>query len=88
MTYRVEFTEQVLKTLKKMDAPIAERIVRYMHEIENLDDPFSRGHGLVENKKGLWRYRVGEWRILCEIKEDVLTIYVMDIGHRSEIYRK
>jgi mRNA interferase RelE/StbE len=87
LSYRVEYSEKALKMLRKMATTDAERIVRYMHAIEALDDPFARGHGLVENKKGLWRYRVEDWRILCEIKEDVLIIHVVDIGKRREVYR-
>jgi mRNA interferase RelE/StbE len=57
-----------------------------MREVEALDTPFSRGHGLVENKKGLWRYRVDDWRILCEIKEAELIILVVKTGHRKDVY--
>jgi mRNA interferase RelE/StbE len=76
----------VLKNLKKMDKSDAKKILDYLREISELDNPFSRGHGLTENKKGLWRYRVKGWRILCEIKESALIIHVVTIGPRNTIY--
>ncbi|MDR0879000.1 MAG: type II toxin-antitoxin system RelE/ParE family toxin [Treponema sp.] len=88
MSYKAEYSQKARKVLKKLDHQIADKIVRYIHEIELLDDPFSRGHGLVENKKGIWRYRVEDWRILCEIKENILIIHVIDIGNRREIYKQ
>ena len=86
MKYSVKFTKKALKQLAKMDRPTAAKIIDYMEEIEQLDNPFSRGHGLVNNLKGMWRYRVGDWRILCEVKESLFLIHVMYIGHRDSIY--
>jgi len=57
-----------------------------MREIERLDDPLSRRYGLTENKKGLWRYRVGDWRVLCEIWESELIIHVVTLGNRKDVY--
>jgi mRNA interferase RelE/StbE len=57
-----------------------------MREIERLDDPLSRRYGLTENKKGLWRYRMGDWRVLCEIRESELIIHVVTLGNRKDVY--
>ena len=85
---KVEFSETALKTLKKLDGSIQKQIVKYAHELEGLTDPKARGKGLTSNLAGLWRYRVGDWRMICEIKDDKLTILVLRIGHRSDVYEK
>lgn len=83
---KVIFSETALKTLKKVDRSIRKQIVKYVHELEELENPRSRGKGLSSNLAGLWRYRVGDWRLICEIKDDKLIISVLRIGHRSEVY--
>ena len=88
MKYSVQFTKRAIKQLQKMDKPTAVKIIDYMEEIEQLENPFSRGHGVVNNFKGMWRYRVADWRVLCEVKESVLLIHVMHVGHRSSIYKE
>ena len=85
---KVEFTETAVKTLKKLDGSIQKQILKYAHELEGLKDPRTRGKGLSSNLAGLWRYRVGDWRLICEIKDDKLIISVLRIGHRSEVYDK
>ena len=57
-----------------------------MDEVSKLDDPRVRGKALVGNYIGLWRYRVGDYRILCDIKNDELCILVVDVGHRRDVY--
>lgn len=83
---RVAYTEAVKKQLSKLAKPIKKRIFDYMDEVEQLENPRSRGKCLVGNLSGLWRYRVGAYRILCDIKDDVLIILVVDIGHRKDVY--
>lgn len=85
---RVEYTEAVKKQISKLDNSIKKRIFDYMDEVEKLDNPRLRGKRLVGNLLGLWRYRVGAYRILCDIEDDVLVILVVDIGHRKEVYDK
>ena len=51
------------------------------------EDPRAHGKGLTANRSGEWRYRVGNYRILCNIKDDVLVIEVFSVGHRSSVYR-
>jgi mRNA interferase RelE/StbE len=83
---KVIFSETALKTLKKVDGSVRRQIVKYVHELEELEDPRSRGKGLSSNLAGLWRYRVGDWRLICEIIDDKLIITLLRIGHRSEVY--
>ena len=58
-----------------------------MDEVELLENPRFRGKALVENMKGLWRYRVGDYRIICEILEEEVVISVIKIGHRRAAYK-
>lgn len=83
----IVFTEEAKKDLKKLNPAIAKAIINVLRDIENLDDPRSRGKALVGNKKGFWRYRVQDYRIICRIKDDVMIIEVIKIGHRRNIYK-
>lgn len=87
MAWKIEFLENVEKTLKNLPKTVQKRIITVLTDISTLEDPRERGKGLTGNLKGLWRYRVGDYRIICRIKNNVLTVYVIDIGHRSEIYK-
>ena len=83
---KVILTETFKKQLRKLDAAISKRVLDYLEQIENLDNPRSRGKRLTANLSGLWRYRVGDYRILCCIKDDELIVTVLEIGHRSSVY--
>ena len=84
---RVEYTETARKQLKNLDkTPMQTRILDYMDEIALLENPRSRGKALVENLRGLWCYRVGDYRVICEIQEARIIIAGLKIGHRENIY--
>lgn len=83
---RVEYLENARKQLSKLDNSVKKRILDYMDEVAMLENPRVRGKMLVGNLIGLWRYRVGAYRILCKIVDDSLVICVVDIGHRKEVY--
>lgn len=89
MAWRIEFEAGALKDLKKLDRPIAQRIVSFLRDrVAPLDDPRSMGAALLGSKLGeFWRYRVGDYRIICEIRDKELVILAVSIGHRREIYR-
>ena len=70
MAWRIEIDKDVQRSMKKLDKQIAKRIVAKLHEISQLEDPRSMGKGLTENKSGLWRYRVGDYRIVADIEDD------------------
>ena len=84
---KVILTETSKKQLKKLDAAISKRVLDYLEQVELLDNPRSRGKALSSNLAGLWRYRVGDYRILCRIRDDKLIITVIEIAHRSTVYR-
>jgi len=69
---KVILTDKAKKQLKKLDSPISNRILDYLEQVELLEDPRSRGKTLTSNLSGLWRYRAGDYRILCRICDDKL----------------
>ena len=85
--YRVEFTEKALKALKKLDRYTALLITAWIRKnLEGCTNPRQHGKGLVGDKSGQWRYRVGDYRLLAEIQDDRLIILILNVGHRREIY--
>ena len=90
MAWSVEYSEDAADTLGKMSkrnkATVA-KILDYMDGIAALEDPMSKGKALTGNLSGLWRYRVGDYRIICDIENGRLVVTVVDVGHRSEIYK-
>ncbi|MCD7894075.1 MAG: type II toxin-antitoxin system RelE/ParE family toxin [Erysipelotrichaceae bacterium] len=88
MKYEVEFSKTALKQLKKMDKYTRTMIVNWVEKnLQNCENPYFSEKSLKGNLKGQWRYRVGDYRILCEIKDDKLIILVINVGHRREVYK-
>ena len=88
MVWRIEIAKDVQRSMKKLDKVVAQRITAKLREISQLDDPRSTGKALVGNMAGLWRYRLGDYRIVCDIEEDVLVILIVDVAHRREVYKR
>ena len=87
MTYKVVFTEKAKKELKKLDKQISALIIGWLEKnIEGCTNPRNFGKGLVGNKSGQWRYRIGDYRAICEIQDDKVIVLVLEIGHRKNIY--
>jgi len=90
MAYRVEFSEDADKQLKKLDKEPRERLVRFMLDrVGKLEDPRSVGEALKGATLGeLWKYRVGDWRLVSLIEDEKVVVLVLKIGHRREVYKK
>jgi mRNA interferase RelE/StbE len=87
MLWKVEFLESAKRELKKLDKRWQLAILDYLEdEISVLENPRSRGKALVGDKQGLWRYRVADYRIVCEIHDTELVIVAVTIGHRKNVY--
>ncbi|EOH56039.1 plasmid stabilization system protein [Enterococcus faecium EnGen0263] len=87
MTYRLEFTPEIQKQLRKMDKHQAMLIVRWLYQhIDGIDDPRKFGKGLTTNRSGQWRYRIGKYRVLLEIEDKQLVVIAIQVGHRRNIY--
>lgn len=89
MAWRIDLTASAAKQLAKLDKAEARRITAFLRQrLASLDDPRSAGKALVGPKPGAyWRYRVGDYRLICEIQDTVLVILVIELGHRGQIYR-
>ncbi len=89
MTWIIKYTDTAVKQLKKIDRPVAARLLDYMDQrVATADDPRALGKNLSGPKTGeYWRYRVGDIRIICKIQDDQVCILVIEIGSRREVYR-
>ena len=88
MAWKVSFTKNALKQLSKLDREIARLIVGFLEEkIAGSSDARRYGHALAGDLKGRWRYRIGDYRVLCELRDSELLVIVISVGHRKEIYR-
>lgn len=86
--YKVEFSIESANYIRKMDNSARTTLLKWINKnLVNCEDPRVHGKSLTGNKKGIWRYRVGNYRVLCDIQDEVLTILVLEIGHRSKIYK-
>jgi mRNA interferase RelE/StbE len=85
--YRVVLDARVEKVLDKMDGSVRLLILSYIKKrLVGCSDPRSLGRGLTGEHAGQWRYRVGDYRILAEIRDTDIVIYVFKIGHRRDVY--
>jgi len=88
LTWTVEISETAKKQLKKIDKVAAKRIVHYLRErIKAQDDPKRFGKMLKGNLRDYWRYRVGSYRIICQIKDEKLVVLVLEVGDRKSVYK-
>ena len=87
MVWTINYSDRALNSLRKMDKQNARRIVDFMDlRIAVAADPRQSGKPLKGELGEFWRYRVGDYRILCEIRDDELVILAATIGHRREVY--
>ena len=89
MAWQVELTPMAEKQLDKLDPQIARRLLSFLHgRLAQMDDPRTLGQALQGSELGeFWKYRVGDYRIISSIEDCKLTIYVIRIGNRREVYR-
>ncbi len=89
MAWKIEFSEGAKKSFAKLDKPIAARILRFLKErVAVADDPCRLGEALSGSELGsFWKYRVGSWRIICSIDDYTITVFVLRIGNRREVYK-
>lgn len=88
MAWTIEFAESVRKSVEKLDPQTRARIRSFLDQrIAQLDDLRSQGKALTGPLSGLWRYRIGDYRIVCDIQDRKLVILVVMIDHRRDVYR-
>ena len=88
MAWKVELSAEADRQLSKLDAPQAQRILKFLYErVARLDDPRSIGQALHGSRLGeFWKYRVGDYRLICKLEDNRLIVLVLRLGHRREIY--
>ena len=85
----MEFTELAKKELTKLDRHISLMITSWIRKnLEDCENPRQYGRALVANHRGKWRYRIGDYRVLAEIQDEKITILIVTVGHRREVYEK
>jgi len=86
LAWKIEYDRRVLKELKSLDKTAQKQILKFFDDLP--PDPTEKGKPLKANFSGLWRYRIGEYRAVCRIENDTLTVLVLRIAHRKEVYKK
>lgn len=87
MKYKVILSEKARKALKKLDKQTSSLIIGWIEKnLEGCENPKIHGKGLASNRSGQWRYRIGDYRLICEIQDKKIIIYVLEVGHRKKIY--
>lgn len=87
--WRLVFSKRAEKQLSKMDAGMRRIIVAWLlKNVDGCDDPRAHGKGLTGNLSGAWRYRIGDYRVLCDIRDDELAVLALETGHRREMYKQ
>jgi mRNA interferase RelE/StbE len=88
MAYEIQWSENAAREYACLDNSVKIQIDKFLEKLKTRDDPATLGKPLTANLGGLWRYRVGDYRIVAEIKSSVLTILILSIKHRSIVYRE
>lgn len=89
MAWTVEISAFAQKQLGKVDKPVAKRILDWLDDrVEGCKNPRHFGEPLSGEMAGLWRYRIGDFRVICEIRDQRVVVLALSIGHQREIYRK
>lgn len=88
MAWTLRISETARRQLKKLDPSTAQGLLRYLNRLLlQTEDPRQMGKALTANLSGLWRYRVGDYRVICQIEDERLVVLVVGLSHRSDVYR-
>ncbi|MES2282546.1 MAG: type II toxin-antitoxin system RelE/ParE family toxin [Pseudomonadota bacterium] len=89
MAWAVEFDPDAVKDLKKLDKQVQARIVEFLrNRLARLDNPRELGEALSGSKLGnYWKYRIGDWRVICDLQDQRIVVRVLRVGNRREVYR-
>ena len=86
--WRIEITRTAEKQITKLDRQAQEYILRFLrNRVKIAENPRQWGKPLHGEKGGLWRYRVGDYRLICDIQDERITVLVLRVGHRKDVYR-
>ena len=89
MAWRIEFDPDAAKELRKLDRPVQQRLLGFLRlRVAPLEDPRAIGEALAGERLGaFWKYRVGDWRLICDIQDERIVVRVLRVGHRRGAYR-
>ena len=88
MAWTIEISRTAERQITKLHRTAQQAIVRFLRErLAPADNPRQWGKPLQGEKQGLWRYRVGDYRLICDIQDDRITVLVLAVGHRKDVYR-
>ena len=87
MSYRIETTAKFDREFKKLERYTQKMIKAWIEKyLIDCDDPRAHGKGLTANRSGQWRYRIGDYRLICIIEDEKLIITALSVGHRRDVY--
>ncbi|QQS01918.1 MAG: type II toxin-antitoxin system RelE/ParE family toxin [Austwickia sp.] len=86
MAWQVQYSPRAAKALRKLDKPVARRVFDAVERVATLDDPAGACKALSDPLAGLWRLRVGNYRVILDIRREQVVIVALDLGHRSVVY--
>lgn len=87
MPWSVRLKTGAAKAINKLDKPVRDRIKTFLAQLAEQDNPRITGKALQGKLSAYWRYRVGDYRLICRIQDDELIVLVVELGHRKDIYR-
>ncbi len=88
MAWTLRISETARRQFKKLDRSTAQTLLRSLNRLLlEVENPRQRGKELTANRTGLWRYRVGDYRVICDIQDDQLLVLVLQVAHRRDVYR-
>jgi mRNA interferase RelE/StbE len=88
LAWTIEIARTAERQIRKLDRLAQVSIIRFLRErVQPADDPRQWGKPLHGERRGLWRYRVGDYRMICDIEDERVTVLVLEVGHRKNVYR-
>lgn len=88
LAWKIEFEDMAKKELSRLDRQVQSKIYRFLQDrIAKSENPRDYGDPLRRNLFGFWKYRVGDYRVICEIRDEMLVVLVVRIGHRRSVYK-
>jgi mRNA interferase RelE/StbE len=89
MAWKIEFDPGARRELEKLDKTVSARILHFLHgRVGTLDDPRKIGERLQGTLRNFWKYRVGDYRVICSLKDDRMVVIAVRVGHRRHIYHR
>lgn len=85
-SWSIETTDRFDREFRKLDHLVQRRVLAYLHDVGSLEDPRRQGKGLTAIHAGVWRYQVGDYRILAQLIDDTMTVLELRGGHRRDVY--